>query len=57
MASDLILSESVFVLKADELRYLLKNLPKDMEKERKIFSKSLKRGYMKMPDIKMYPSF
>ena len=65
--NDLILSEPVYVLKADEMRELLRRLTpvavvvetgnNPTEIEETILFKSVARGYMKMPDIKMHPSF
>lgn len=63
--SDLILSEPVYILKADEVRRalrLINNREDKVDNEGKeelvkIFFLSLKRGYMKMLDIKMNPSF
>ncbi|HBB56893.1 TPA: hypothetical protein DEW47_02375 [Patescibacteria group bacterium] len=64
--NDLVLSEPVYVLKANEMRELLRRLtpvvvvvatgnnPTKVEEE--ILFKVLTRGYMKMPDVKMYSS-
>ncbi|PJE73589.1 MAG: hypothetical protein COV02_01830 [Candidatus Terrybacteria bacterium CG10_big_fil_rev_8_21_14_0_10_41_10] len=64
--NDLILSEPVYILKEAEMRELLRRLTpvsvvatighNPTEAEEKILFKSLARGYMKMPDVKMYSS-